>query len=229
MLKNYFKIAWRNLLRKEAFSFISISGLGLGMGCSLLIMLWVLDERGVDAFHANGKYLYQVYERQYYNGKVEASYPTQGVLADELKRVIPEVQHSSSFEHAAAPNKLSNYFAFLAIFISCLGLFGLATFAASQRTKEIGVRKVLGASVPNIVTLLASNFLKPVTVAILIAVPVSLYLMNQWLQDFVYKINIEWWMFAAAGMIALLIAMLTVSFQAIKAAVANPVKSLRTE
>ena len=109
MIKNDFKIAWRNLLRNKAFSFINISGLALGMACSLLIMLWVLDERGVDAFHANGKYLYQVYERQYYDGKVEASYPTQGLLADELKRVISEVQYSSSFEHAAAPGSSSTF------------------------------------------------------------------------------------------------------------------------
>lgn len=126
-------------------------------------------------------------------------------------------------------SKLSNIFAFLAIFISCLGLFGLATFTAEQRTKEIGVRKVLGASVPNIASLLSTNFLKPVAIAMLIAFPVAWYVMNNWLQDFAYKIDIEWWMFAIAGLLTIAIALLTVSYQSIKAALSNPVKSLRTE
>jgi putative ABC transport system permease protein len=126
-------------------------------------------------------------------------------------------------------NKLANYFAILAIFISCLGLFGLATFAAAQRTKEIGVRKVLGASVPNILAMLSGSFLKPVFIAILIACPIAWYVMSKWLEDFAYKINIGWWVFAIAALITIGIALLTVSLQAIKAAVANPVKSLRTE
>jgi len=126
-------------------------------------------------------------------------------------------------------NRLANYFAILAIFISCLGLFGLATFAASQRTKEISVRKVLGASVPNILALLSGNFLKPVFIAIVIACPVAWYAMNKWLEDFAYKIDIGWGVFAIAALITIGIALLTVSFQAIKAAIANPVKSLRTE
>ncbi len=126
-------------------------------------------------------------------------------------------------------SKLSNIFAFLAIFISCLGLFGLATFTAEQRTKEIGVRKVLGASVPNIVSLLSSGFLKPVAIAMFIAFPVAWYVMNNWLQDFAYKIDIEWWMFGIAGLLTIGIALLTVSYQSIRAALSNPVKSLRTE
>jgi len=140
-----------------------------------------------------------------------------------------DLEYAKLYRSEQVVSKLANYFAFLAIFISCLGLFGLATFAASQRTKEIGVRKVLGASVPNIIALLTSNFLKPVAIAILVAIPVSRYAMNQWLQDFAYKIDIEWWMFAIAGMVAVLIAILTVSFQAIKAAIVNPVRSLKTE
>ena len=120
-------------------------------------------------------------------------------------------------------------FSGMAIFIACLGLFGLATFTAEQRTKEIGVRKVLGASVVGIVTLLSKDFLKPVTVAILLATPVAWYTMNWWLRDFAYKIDVSWWMFALAGLIAITIALLTVSFQSIKAALMNPVKSLRSE
>jgi putative ABC transport system permease protein len=116
-----------------------------------------------------------------------------------------------------------------AIFIACMGLFGLATYTAEQRIKEIGVRKVLGASVTGITVLLSKDFIKLVIISIIIAAPVAYFLMNKWLQEFAYRITIDWWVFAAAGITALLIALLTVSFQAIKAAVANPVKSLRTE
>lgn len=109
MLKNYFKIAWRNLVRNKTFSIINISGLALGIACSLLIILWVQDERSVDGFHANGKYLYQVYERSYYDGKVDAGYTTQGLLANELKRVIPEVQYTSGLEYVAPPGTSSTF------------------------------------------------------------------------------------------------------------------------
>ncbi|GAB3990879.1 ABC transporter permease [Spirosoma daeguense] len=117
----------------------------------------------------------------------------------------------------------------LAIFIACLGLFGLAAFTTEQRTKEIGVRKVLGASVGSIVTLLSKDFLKLVLVAIVIALPVAWWFMNQWLQNFEYKVSLDWWLFALAGFIAVAIALLTVSFQSVKAALTNPVKSLRSE
>ncbi len=124
---------------------------------------------------------------------------------------------------------LAKYFAFLTILISCLGLFGLAAFDTERRTKEIGIRKVLGANTKNLIALLSKDFLKLVCIAIILASPVAYYLMNRWLQDFAYRIDISWWIFIAAGTMALLIALLTVSFQAIKAAIANPVKSLRTE
>lgn len=120
-------------------------------------------------------------------------------------------------------------FACLTIFVGCLGLFGLVVFAAQRRTKEIGIRKVLGASVTQLTTLLSKDFLRLVVIAILIASPIAWYAMHRWLQDFAYRIEIEWWMFAIAGLLAVLIALLTVSFQAIKAAMANPVESLRTE
>jgi len=138
-------------------------------------------------------------------------------------------EYAKLYSNEQSVSKLSSYFAFLAIFISCLGLFGLATFTAEQRTKEIGVRKVLGASVPNIVSLLSSGFLKPVVIAMLIAFPVAWYIMNKWLRDFAYKINIDWWVFVLAGLLTICIALLTVSYQSIKAAFSNPVKSLRTE
>ena len=121
------------------------------------------------------------------------------------------------------------YLVIMGILIACLGLLGLATFAAQQRVKEIGVRKVLGASVLHVVALLSKDFLKFVVIALILSVPIAWYVMNEWLKDFAYRIIIEWWVFLAAGIIALLIALFTISFQAIKAAIANPVKSLRTE
>ncbi len=138
-----------------------------------------------------------------------------------------EISKNYKAEHTVS--KLSRYFAFLAIFISCLGLFGLVTFTAEQRIKEIGIRKVLGASVSGIVRMLSKDFLKLVIIAALIAFPIAWWAMNQWLQDFAYRVDIGWWAFVVAGVAALLIALVTVSFQAIKAAVANPAKSLRTE
>ena len=125
--------------------------------------------------------------------------------------------------------KVFAIFSGFAIFIACLGLLGLSLFATAQRTKEIGVRKVLGASVSSIIMLLSKDFIKLVVVAFLIASPVSWYIMNNWLQNYAYRINISWWVFFAAGFFAVLIAIGTISFQAIKAALANPVKSLRTE
>jgi putative ABC transport system permease protein len=125
--------------------------------------------------------------------------------------------------------KVFTIFSGFAIFIACLGLLGLSLFATTQRTKEIGVRKVLGASVSNIVVLLSKDFIKLVMIAFVIASPVAWFIMHNWLRDFAYRINISWWIFIAAGLLAIVIALATISFQAIKAAIANPVKSLRTE
>ena len=125
--------------------------------------------------------------------------------------------------------KLFLNFAILAILISCLGLLGLASYSTMQRTKEIGIRKVMGASVSNIVNLLSKDFLKLVLLSFVIATPLAAYFMYKWLQDFAYKTNMDWWIFAVSGIIAVFIALFTVSFQAIKAAITNPVKSLRTE
>jgi ABC-type antimicrobial peptide transport system permease subunit len=126
-------------------------------------------------------------------------------------------------------SKLSRVFAALAILISCMGLFGLAAYTAERRTKEIGVRKVLGASVSGIAALLSKDFLKLVMVSCIVAFPIAWLMMNDWLQNYQYRVTISWWIFLVAAVIAILIALLTVSFQAIKAAIANPVKSLRTE
>ncbi len=125
--------------------------------------------------------------------------------------------------------KVFGIFTFLSIFVACLGLFGLSIFTAERRKKEIGVRKVLGASVQNVVGLLSKDFLKLVIVSAVIAFPVAWLAMHKWLEDFVYRITISWYVFIIAAIAALLIALLTISFQSIKAAIANPVKSLRTE
>ncbi len=125
--------------------------------------------------------------------------------------------------------EIFKYFTLLAIFIACLGLFGLASFTAEQRTKEIGIRKVLGASVPNIILLLSKEFTKCVLVASIIALPIAYYVVNRWLQNFAYRTNINFWIFILAAALAFVIALSTVSFQAIRSAIANPVDALRFE
>jgi putative ABC transport system permease protein len=124
---------------------------------------------------------------------------------------------------------LMSLFCSIAILITCLGLLGLMTFIVTNRTREIGIRKILGASVVSITAMLSKDFLKLVVIAIVIASPVAWYFMHHWLQDFAYRINISWYVFVITGIAALLIAFITISFQSIKAAIANPVKSLRTE
>jgi len=133
------------------------------------------------------------------------------------------------FKSETLVGDLSKIFAGLAILISCLGLFGLSAFTAEQRTREIGIRKVLGANTSGIVSMLSKDFLKIVLIAIVIGSPIAFYFMSRWLEDFAYRINIQWWVFVLAGFAAILIAFFTVSFQAIKAALSNPVTSLRSE
>ena len=158
------------------------------------------------------------------------------------KKEWKSIQTNASFEYVFLDDTFSKLYAsearfqklfislvILGILIACLGLLGLATFSAQQRVKEIGVRKVLGASVPHVVALLSKDFLKLVLIALVLAVPVAWYLMSEWLKDFAYRINIEWWIFLVAAVIAIIIAFITISTQAIKAAISNPVKSLRTE
>lgn len=146
----------------------------------------------------------------------------------------PELQFvdadfEKKFQNEQLLSMLANLFGSLAIIISCLGLFGLATYAAEQRTKEIGVRKVLGATVSNLIAMLSRDFLKMVLIAVFIAIPISVFALNKWLENYDYRITLSWWMMALAGIVTLAIALATVSYQAIKAALANPVKSLRSE
>jgi len=140
-----------------------------------------------------------------------------------------DADYARKFENEQRQGTLAALFAGLTIFISCLGLFGLATYMAENRIKEIGVRKVLGASVTGITALLSKDFIRLVIISFLFAAPLSYWAMHNWLQDYTYRITIQWWVFAVACLLSVAIAVLTVSFQAMKAARANPVKSLRTE
>jgi putative ABC transport system permease protein len=154
------------------------------------------------------------------------------------KKFLPETPYTYTFlddrfgklyESEQRQGTLFTVFACIAIFIACLGLFGLSAFATTQRMKEIGIRKVLGASVSTIVGLLSADFLKLVAFAALLAFPVAWYAMHRWLNDFAYRTAIPWWVFLLAGAVAAMVALITISFQAIKAAISNPVKSLRSE
>jgi len=178
----------------------------------------------------------------FYAGSVGFRSPNLTQTAEQIKaayaRVFPEVAFEGQFynevlqKYYTAEQQMGllyRVFAGLTIFIACLGLFGLAAFTAEQRAKEIGVRKVLVASVMSLVALLSKDFLKLVFVAIGLATPMAWYLMHRWLEEYTYRIDIEWWVFALAGLLAVSIALLTVSFQSVKAALMNPVKSLRSE
>jgi putative ABC transport system permease protein len=168
-------------------------------------------------------------------GKTKEAIASLEKLCKQLNPKFPftyqfsEEEYSKLYASEQMTGKLANCFAFLAIFISCLGLLGLAMFTAEQRTKEIGIRKVLGASTSSLFVLLSREFLVFVVIAIVIASPLAWWGMNKWLEEYTYRINITAWMFIIAGLTATLIALITVSFQAIKAAISNPVKSLRTE
>jgi putative ABC transport system permease protein len=161
-------------------------------------------------------------------GQVENKWKTMAAGMPFSYRFMDEA-FDNMYREDQRVGKLSLTFSVLAILIACLGLFGLATYMAEQRTKEIGVRKVLGASISNMVAMLSKDFLKLVFISAVFAFPLAWWAMHKWLQDFAFRINIGWWIFIVAGVIASLIALFTVSFQAIKAAIANPVKSLRME
>ncbi|HLI92253.1 MAG TPA: FtsX-like permease family protein [Puia sp.] len=168
-------------------------------------------------------------------GQTKAALKSLETLCRELNPKFPftydfaDEQYRNLYKSEQVVHGLANCFAALAIFISCLGLLGLAMFTAEQRTKEFGIRKVLGAKVGTLFTLLSKDFLLLVLFAFILAIPLAGWAMQRWLDNFVYRIGLEWWVFALAGALALLIALATVSFQAVKVALANPVKSLRTE
>ena len=168
-------------------------------------------------------------------GKTKEALESLKEICKELNPQFPfsykfsDEEYQKFYTSEQVVSKLANYFALLAVFISSLGLLGLVMFAADQRTKEFGIRKVLGATPATLFNLLSKDFLLLVLIAMVIASPLAWIAMNNWLQDYVYRIHISWWMFGVAGVLAVLIALVTISFQAIKAAIAKPVKSLRTE
>ncbi|AYL99182.1 ABC transporter permease [Mucilaginibacter celer] len=205
----------------------------------------VMKDFNYNSLHMQVKPFMLVYQKdpQYFNvmvvstdsknyksllGKMESLWRKDVIDAPfEYSFLDTEVQ--KQYETEVTLSQIINAFTVMAIVISCLGLFGLAAFSAEQRSKEIGVRKVLGASVTGIVQLLSKDFVKLVLIALAIATPVAWWAMSKWLQAFEYRVNISWWMFALAGMLAMIIALVTVSSQAIKAARMNPVKSLKAE
>jgi ABC-type antimicrobial peptide transport system permease subunit len=182
-----------------------------------------------------------VNDKNWINVRIDPQVSTSDALAkieSVFKRIIPSVpfeykfadqEYALKFATEERIGKLTSIFAVLAILISCLGLFGLASFIAEQRTKEIGIRKVLGATVGNLWRMLSREFVVLVIVSCFIAIPAGYFFTNDWLQKYEYRTEISWWVFLVTSAGALLITLLTVSFQAIKAAIANPVKSLRTE
>jgi putative ABC transport system permease protein len=143
--------------------------------------------------------------------------------------IFKDQENLKNYEAEAKWKQIILFGAVLTIFISCIGLFGLSVLSAEKRTKEIGIRKVLGASVKGVITILSKDFLKLVGIALIIAIPAAYMAGNKWLQNYPYRITLNWWLFVSAAILVIMIALLTVSFQAIKAAVASPVKSLRTE
>lgn len=164
--------------------------------------------------------------------------PVLQTIAAQWKKLNPNEPFEYSFldqdfqKNYEAETRLSamvRYFMFIAIALCCLGLLGLVMFSAEQRTKEIGIRKVLGSSVGGIVGLLSKDFLKLVFIGNLLALPIAWYILNKWIQEFAFRAQLSWWLFAAAIAVSVIIALVTLSFQAIKAAISNPVKSLRTE
>lgn len=308
MVKNYFIIAFRNLMGTKVYSAINILGLSVGLACSFLILLWVTDETSYDRFHENGDRIYQAWRHmttggQIYNeetakmispgrsnfqdlvGTIISVYgekgPIVGVVKNfsmnslyspiepvvirfdlawshniyirtkrgateealagletiykkvnpgyPLKYTFLDQQFEQTYRSEQVMGKLANIFAVIALFISCLGLFGLTSFTVEQRTKELGVRKVLGASVAGIVVMLSKDFLRLVVVGFVIAVPFTYYAMDQWLENFADRVDIGAGVYLLAGLSAIVIALATVSWQSIRAAVANPVDCLRSE
>jgi ABC-type antimicrobial peptide transport system permease subunit len=178
----------------------------------------------------------------YRQASIKLSTTNMASAMQSIKKIWERTLPDSVYEYRFLDDKIASFykqenqlaqlykiFAAIAIFLSCLGLYGLASFMAVQRIKEVGIRKVLGATASNIVYLFSKEFIILIVIAFAIATPLAWYYMHQWLQDYVYRIDISWWLFAVGGLVAIIIALATISFQAIKAAITNPVKSLRTE
>jgi putative ABC transport system permease protein len=197
--------------------------------------LSLAEKIGPQLFTMNPRYKYQDVFIKIKPGSTSASLRHIEKIFKTLFPIRPyqynfkDAQNAAQYEREAKWKQIISFGAILTIFISCIGLFGLATLSAEKRTKEIGIRKVLGASVAVIAGKLSTDFLKLVMLASIIASPIALVVMNKWLQNYPYRIEVSWWMFGFSVIAVVLVALLTISYQAIKAAMANPVKSLRTE
>jgi len=235
MVKNYITTTLRYLFKNKIFSIINISGLAIGMACCILILLFVQYELSYDKFHKNGDNIYRV-TREWFNSENISA--TLDFLKEKWGQYRPDYPYTYYFidenfnrlyRSEEKLGQIFKYFSLLAIFIACLGLFGLASFTAEQRTKEIGIRKIVGASATSIVMMLSREFTKFVLISNLIAWPISYYVMNKWLQNFAFRTDFDIRIFMISSLISFCIALLTVSYQAIKAAVANPVAALQYE
>jgi len=217
-------------------------GKRFGKGDNVRYVIGVLRDFNFESLHKPVEALMIEYSKggNRLSLKIDARHAEEAIshLKKTWKTSVPDIPLEYAFVDESIEKQYGNEnkmqgifyaFATLSLIIACLGLFGLSIFVVERKVKEIGIRKVLGASVPTIVGLLSKNFMKLVLIAAVIASPVAWYFMNEWLQDFAYRVDIGWWVFALAGSVALLIALITVSFRAVKAALANPVKSLRTE
>jgi putative ABC transport system permease protein len=258
MFTNYLKITLRNLRRNKAYSFINVAGLAIGksFGSSEIVdwekgqwverngqVIGVLKDFHFESLHEEiVPTVYFVAPNMAWNAVVrirpENIASTMKFLEGKWEELNPgqpfeyrflDEAFDALYRNEKRQGEIFGTFALLAILVACLGLVGLASFAAEQRTKEIGIRKVLGASVPGVVSLLSREFLKLVLLANLVAWPIAYFTMKKWLEDFAYRIDIGALPFFIGAAIALLITLITVSFQTIKAAVANPVEALRYE
>ena len=243
MLKNYITITIRNLLRNRVYSTINIVGLSLGLACAMLIILYTKDELSYDRFHSNGPNIYRiVHNRLNPDGSTDNMGGNTGPFqGPKFSAYIPEIESFVRFNGAHKELKQGNYEAeakwkqmmlfgaIVTIFISCIGLFGLFVLSAEKRTKEARIRKILSASVTAVVFTLSKDFLKLIAIALIIAMPAAQLFTNKWLENYPYRIGLDWKMFAATGFLVVVLSLITVSFQVVRAAIANPVDSLRNE
>lgn len=215
MFRHNFLLTYRSFKRYRMSFFINLTGLSTGLACALLIYLWINNELSVDKFHEALSKIEVVFKKY--------------VPYQPFDYKFVDQEYSKKFINEIRIGNLASVFALLAIFISCLGLFGLASYVAERRTKEIGIRKVIGASIFSLWKMLSKDFVVLVLLANFIASPIAYFFLSGWLEDYEYRIEITWWIFALTGMSTLLITVLTVSYQAVKVALTNPIKSLKSE
>jgi len=240
----FFKLAFRNIQKSKLNSAINILGFSLGIAACLFIFLFVKQETSFDDFHLNGNRIYRVIGADHSKDGISTTGFTWFPTAPDMKDNIPGIR---AFCRVTAEEPVKcylgkeihkidrfrfadeNFFSLLAVLIALVGLFGLTVFTTQTRIKEIGIRKVNGARVSEILAMLNKDFVKWVIVAFVVATPVAYYTMHRWLENFAHKTELSWWIFAVAGLLALGIALLTVSWQSWRAATRNPVEALRYE